>query len=71
MNHSFNINFAMEYGVNEALVFNEICYWYNRNQTNPEMIKDGYIWCYIAVSKFKEILPYLTEHQIRGALKTL
>ena len=71
MNHSFNVNFAMEYGVNEALVFNEICYWYNRNQTNPEMIKEGYIWCYIAISKFKEILPYLTEHQIRGALKTL
>lgn len=69
--HHFNIKEAERYGVIQAVLLYNIRYWLKKNKANSRHDRDGRIWMYNSVSAFKELFPYLTENQIRHALKKL
>lgn len=70
-NHYFNINIATKYGVNCAVVLQNICYWIEKNTGNSQNFYDNKYWTYNPIKEFKKQFPYLTERQIRSALETL
>jgi len=41
INYSFNIAVAKEYGVNEAIMVNNIVYWVIKNKANGKNCHDG------------------------------
>lgn len=69
--HMFDPQIAKEYGVNAAIVFQNLAYWIEHNRANETNFHDGRYWTYNSVREFAELFPYLTDKQIRGALKKL
>ena len=69
--HMFDPQVAKEYGVNAAIIFQNLAYWIEHNRANETNFHDGRYWTYNSVRAFAELFPYLTDKQIRGALKKL
>ncbi|WP_298625700.1 hypothetical protein [uncultured Senegalimassilia sp.] len=69
--HMFEPQIAKEYGVNAAIIFQNLAYWIEHNRANETSFHDGRYWTYNSVRAFAELFPYLTDKQIRGALKKL
>lgn len=69
--HMFDPQIAQEYGVNAAIIFQNLAYWIEHNRANETNFHDGRYWTYNSVRAFTELFPYLTDKQIRGALKKL
>lgn len=69
--HMFDSQIAQEYGVNAAIIFQNLAYWIEHNRANETNFYDGRYWTYNSVRAFTELFPYLTDKQIRGALKKL
>jgi len=71
MEHSFNIEIAEKVGVNAAIILKNLTYWCLKNKANEKHFYDGNWWTYNSVKAFKELFPYMSADQIRGALKKL
>lgn len=69
--HMFDPQVAKEYGVNAAIIFQNLAYWIEHNSANGANFHEGRYWTYNSVKAFSKLFPYLTEKQIRGALKKL
>ena len=71
MEHSFNVNIATKYGVNSAILLNNIYFWIEKNKANETNFYDGYYWTYNSKKAFSELFPYLTSRQVDYALEKL
>lgn len=71
MVHSFDVNIAKRYGIQEAVLFNHLYFWIEKNKANNKHYYDGYYWTYSSKKAFTELFPYLTERQVDYALKKL
>lgn len=71
MQHHFDVDMAIRYGVVEAIILNHMEYWIELNRTNGRNFYDGRYWTFNSMKAMSEIFPYLTEKKIRTALKNL
>ena len=71
MNHSFDVDIAVKYGMLEAVMINNFAYWISKNMANEKHFHDGKYWTYNTVSAFEELFPYASKKQIRNALEHL
>ena len=69
--HCFDVDVAKRYGVNCAVILNNIYHWITKNEANGENFYDGYYWTYNSTKAFNDLFPYLTQKQIETALKKL
>lgn len=70
-NYSFNVGFAQKFGINEAIMLNNIIFWTKTNKANDNNLYDGYYWTYNSAKAFKKLFPFWTERQIRYTLDSL
>ena len=68
MTHTFDADIAKEYGVDIAIVVNNIAFWLQKNKANNKHIYEGKVWTYNSTKAFCELFPYWTENQIRRIL---
>lgn len=71
MIHSFDVNIAKKYGIEEAILLNHLYFWIEKNRANNKHYYDGYYWTYSSKKAFTDLFPYLTERQVDYALKKL
>jgi DNA-binding PadR family transcriptional regulator len=71
MEHSFNIDVATVYGVNAAIILNNLEFWIAKNKANEKHYHDGYYWTYNSTKALSELFPYLTKKKIEAALGLL
>lgn len=71
MNHSFNVAVAAEYGMLEAVLFENISYWVEKNKANDVHFHDGCYWTYNSAKAFSEMFPYVSSRTISRALHHL
>lgn len=71
MQHHFDVEIAVKYGVTEAILLNHFEYWIELNRANEKNFYDGRYWTFNSMKAFSEIFPYLTEKKVRNALKHL
>ena len=71
MEHSFNIDVATVYGVNAAIILNNLEFWIAKNKANEKHYHDGYYWTYNSAKALSELFPYLTKRKIEAALGLL
>ena len=69
--HSYSVRIARKYGMNAALLFNNIYYWVRLNYSDGRNYYDGYYWTYNKCEAFAFYFPELSENQIRYAFKKL
>lgn len=67
----FDVEVAMDVGVNAAILFKSFCFWIKKNQSEDVNIKDGQAWSFASIKGLSELFPYLTEKQIRLAMDSL
>lgn len=46
MIHNFDINIAEKYGINAAIILQNMYYWIEKNRANEKHFHDGYYWTY-------------------------
>lgn len=71
MTHTFDTEIAEQYGLLESILLNHIYYWTEKNRANEMNFYDGSYWTYNSTRAFNELFPYVSEKQIRNALKHL
>ena len=71
MYHMFDIEVAERYGVNAAIIFNNLGFWIEHNRANGTNYHDGRYWTYNSIRAFSELFPYLSARQISSALSKL
>lgn len=71
MNHSFNVDLAIKYGTEEAIILENLAFWIKKNQANDKHLIDGHYWTYNSSRALKELFPYMSEKKIQRTLKKL
>lgn len=71
MNHSFNTDYAELYGIEEAIILENIAFWIKKNETNNKNFYEGYTWTYNSAESFNKLFPYITPSKIRRCLLKL
>ena len=71
MQHHFDVDLAVKYGVTEAIILNHFEYWIELNKSNEKNYYEGRYWTFNSMKAFSEIFPYLSLKKIRNALKHL
>ena len=71
MKHTFDIEIARIYGINAAIILENIGFWVKKNEANGENFYNGAHWTYNSVKAFSELFPYMSEHSIRRAIERL
>lgn len=71
--HHFDVEDAMKYGVEKAVVLSNIKFWLNNNKTKDLSIvkHDGYYWMYNTAKDMSNVLPYFTQSKVQRLLKQL
>ena len=69
--HYFDIRIAELYGVNCAVILQNLWHWIKKNEANEKNFHDGTYWTYNSTKAFNELFPYLSQRQIETALKKL
>ena len=69
--HIFDVRIAKRYGVNCAVILQNIWHWVQKNETNGTNFYDGAYWTYNSTKAFAVQFPYLSKKQIETALKKL
>lgn len=71
MNHHFNTEIAKQYGLEEAILLENLYFWVKKNKANNQNYHNGYYWTYNSVKAFNELFDYITPSKISRALKNL
>lgn len=71
MEHSFDIDLAKQYGIEEAIILKHIFFWVQKNEANQKHFHDGRYWTFNSCKAFAEIFPYMTPKTIRRVMKYL
>jgi hypothetical protein len=71
MRHIFDVDYAVKYGLNAAVLLDSIIYFCTKNFGNQEYWHIDRYWCEVSQETFVKMLPYLTRNMIRQAIADL
>ena len=71
MKHMFDIDVATKYGIEEAVILDNMLYWVKKNAANRTHFYDGSVWTYNSIKAFTELFPYLSKSKIEYAINNL
>ena len=71
MEHSFNVQFAHKYGIEEAIIVHNFYFWIRKNIANEKNLHNGRYWTYNSNNAFSQLFPYINKTKIFRVLKHL
>ncbi len=71
MNHSFNVELAMKYGIEEAILIENFAFWIKKNAANGVNYVNGEYWTYNTAKALEELFPYMNLKKIQRILVRL
>jgi hypothetical protein len=71
MEHRFNVELAMIYGVEEAVLIDKLVGWIHYNKANGKHYHDGRTWTFNSAKALAELFPYMTESKIKRVIARL
>ena len=71
MNHSFDVDLATAYGIEEAIIIENLAFWIKKNVANNKNLIDGEFWTYNSAKAFNELFPYMNPRKIARVLEKL
>jgi hypothetical protein len=66
--HSFRVLEAKQYGIECAILLQNIRFWCRTNLANEENIYDGYVWTYNSAEAYSKLFPYIAPRTITNHL---
>jgi hypothetical protein len=67
----FEIDDAEKYGVDEAVMLQNIRYWVDKNAANGENIRDGRAWTYNSARALALLFPFWSIKQVQRVIRNL
>ena len=67
--HHFNVQDAIEYGVEKAVLKYNIEFWLAHNRANNTNFHDGHWWTYNSAEAFQLLIPYMNSKKISSNSK--
>ena len=67
----FNPKIAVEYGVDEAIVYERMKYLCEHNAAHDEFIYDGNAYCFATVRGLTRIYPFWSKHQVERIIESM
>lgn len=71
LHHSFDVEYAQEFGLQEAILIHHLQFWICQNQSTGKNFYDGRTWMYQTQKDISAIYPYLTEDAVQRTIKSL
>lgn len=71
MEHRFNVQFAKDYGIEEAILIENLYFWIAKNVANGKHKHERRYWTYNSAKAFAELFPYINETKIYRVLAHL
>ena len=68
MEHHFDVQEAVIYGVEKAVMLNNFRFWLTKNRANNHQNIDDYYWTFNSATALAEIWPYLNAKKISRLL---
>ena len=62
--HIFNVDDAVEHGMEKAVILQNMRFWLDKNKANGTNLHDGYYWTYNSAEAFFKLFPYLKSAKI-------
>lgn len=69
--HSFNVDEAVKYGVEKAVIIYNLRFWLEKNKANDTNKHDGYYWTYNSAEAFTRLFPYFDRRKVNRLLNQL
>lgn len=69
--HHFQVDDAVLYGVEKAVILNNIRYWLDHGSANDKKCLDGYYWTFNSSTAFAKLMPYFSSSKIGRLLREL
>ena len=69
--HIFDVDIAKQYGIEEAILFENIAFWVEKSKANDTNFFEGKYWTFNSIKAFTKLFPYMTERRVRYALDNL
>ena len=71
MQHSFDIDDAVKYGIEKAIILNNLRFWLEKNKANNQNVFDGYVWTYNSSEAYGLLFPYIKPKTIARYLREM
>jgi hypothetical protein len=71
MNHTFNIDIAKKFGLEEAILLENFAFWIAKNKANKKHFYENSTWTYNSASALFELFPYWSERKISRIIDSL
>lgn len=71
MQYHFDVEHAQDFGVNEAIILNNLIFWLIKNNANDSNQYDGHTWTYNSLDAFAILFPFWNRDKIYRILKSL
>lgn len=66
--YSFNVDIAVEHGVDEAIFIHALEFWIRKNRSNERHYHDGRWWSYNSLSALGTLFPFWSRRQIERVI---
>jgi hypothetical protein len=71
MIYHFDVDLAIEYSIEEAVILNHLSYWIFINKANERNFRDGSYWTFNTLEAFEKIFPFWDYKKIGRILQKL
>jgi hypothetical protein len=71
MTYQFDIEIAKKYGVDSAVMIQNLAFWIKTNASNGKNFKDGRFWTYNSVKAYEKLFPFWSYKTIRRIIENL
>jgi hypothetical protein len=71
MDHSFDVDDAVEHGVEKAVILHNLRFWIMKNMANEKNQYDDHTWTYNSSIAFERLFPYLSARKVARMLREL
>jgi hypothetical protein len=71
MNHTFSVEHAVKYGIEEAILIGNFQFWLAKNRADKRNQYDGRTWTYNSAIAFSELIPYFSTDKVDRTIKSL
>ncbi len=69
MNHSFDMQIAIDYDIETAVFLNNLAFWTQKNVANKVHFYDDHYWTYNSYEAFVELFPYWSIETVRRIIR--
>ena len=69
--HSFDVDSACEYGLEESIIIQSFQFWINKNVAENNNFNDGRFWTYNTFESLSKFFPYMTARSVKYAISNL